>query len=67
MDESEERQVKECRQCDLVWGLAGVLFGSLILAIGADLITRGALTRALTGRRRQLADIPLGEVNDDAS
>jgi hypothetical protein len=64
MDEQEEQPVRECRKCDVAWGLAGVLFGALMLAIGADLITRGALTRVLTGGRN-LADIPTGEIPDD--
>jgi hypothetical protein len=64
MDEQEEQPVRECRKCDLAWGIGGVIFGVLLLALGADLITRGALTRALTGAPK-LADVPTGEISDD--
>jgi hypothetical protein len=61
-----EPERRECRKCDAVWGLAGVFFGGLILAIGVDLLTGGALGRVLTGgARKAAAAADMGDIADD--
>jgi hypothetical protein len=58
--------MKECRACDRVWGVFGVIVGAGILVIGIDLVTGGAITRALTGGARHLASVtPIREDVDD--
>jgi hypothetical protein len=42
-------EVKPCRPCEIAWGTFGVLAGLVLLAIGADLLTGGRLTRAISG------------------
>lgn len=39
---------KDCRPCEIAWGVFGVIAGCVLLAIGADLLTGGRLARALT-------------------
>lgn len=67
MDEQDDQQVpevRECRKCDWVWGVAGVVFGGLIFVIGLDLLTGGALTRLVSGAKIAAVE-PQGEHNDD--
>jgi hypothetical protein len=43
----EEDEPRQCVFCERVWGLVGLAAGAVILYIGADLVTGGALTRML--------------------
>jgi hypothetical protein len=38
-----------CRPCEIAWGSFGVIAGLVLLFIGADLLTGGAITRAISG------------------
>lgn len=59
-------QVKECRKCDRAWGLIGIGFGTVILIIGIDLLTGGALAR-LVSRAPLAPVIPLRTADDDTA
>jgi hypothetical protein len=50
MDEKQPA-VKQCRACDRAWGAFGIVMGLVVLAIGLDLMTGGALTRAASPRK----------------
>ena len=41
---------KPCRPCEMVWGVIGALAGIVLLYMGVDLLSGGALTAAISGR-----------------
>jgi hypothetical protein len=41
-------KAKDCRPCEITWGVFGVLAGCVLFAIGLDLLTGGRITQALT-------------------
>lgn len=41
---------KPCRPCEMVWGVIGVVAGMVLLYMGADLLSGGALSAAISGR-----------------
>jgi hypothetical protein len=41
-------KAKDCRPCEITWGVFGVLAGTVLFAIGLDLLTGGRITQALT-------------------
>jgi hypothetical protein len=47
----EQEAVRTCRPCDRIWGAFGLLAGGALIYMGLDLLTGGALTRAITGTR----------------
>lgn len=46
--EPQEPRKAACRPCESIWGVFGIGVGLVILCIGLDLATHGALTRAIT-------------------
>jgi hypothetical protein len=42
---------KPCRPCEMAWGVIGLAAGIVLLYMGADLLTGGALTAMISGRR----------------
>lgn len=57
-------KVSECRKCDRAWGLIGIGFGTVILVIGIDLLSGGALARLLTRGAQVAPVIPLRSADD---
>lgn len=53
---------KPCRPCEAAWGVIGILAGIVLLYMGADLLTGGALTAAISGR--QAADEEISDATE---
>lgn len=49
----EETAGETCRPCEAFWGIIGVTAALVLLYIGVDLLSGGALTSAIAGRRTE--------------
>jgi hypothetical protein len=58
---------RPCRPCDFVWGTLGLVAGIVLLFMGADLISGGALTRTLSKGPGIAPVIPIRSASDNAS
>lgn len=56
---------RDCRPCDLLWGAVGIGAGMLLLYIGIDLLTNGAITAMITGGAVVDEAIEEGVTGDD--
>jgi hypothetical protein len=60
-----DKDQRQCRKCDVSWGIAGLVFGLAITAIAVDLISGGVITRLVSRPARHLAAVTYLEVSDD--
>ncbi len=59
---------KDCLICDKVLAAGGLLFAAVLAYMSADLLTGGAITAALFGRRDPAVwDVPEAEAEADAA